>query len=71
MKQQSWILDGEKVSGLYYGNAFSGVVRESRVKYGGSVQYTVDLDQPIQLRWRSEPKSVILVDAIEIQSARS
>lgn len=68
MKQQNWIRDGERVTGQYYNKPFSGVVRESRVKYGGRVQYTVDLDTPIQLPWRNEPKDVILVDSEELQS---
>jgi hypothetical protein len=46
----SWNLEGKKVSGLYL-NLFpvGGEVVESRVKYGGSVQHTVVLNQPIQV----------------------
>ncbi len=62
----SWILDGQRVTADYLGTQVSGVVEDSRVKYGGRVQYTVVLDQPVQLRWRSEPTSRVLVDDTNI-----
>jgi len=44
----SWILEGQKVAGEYLGtHSFSGVVVESRVKYGGKVSNTIVLDTPI------------------------
>ena len=61
-----WIKDGEKITAQYMGHTVSGTVIESRVKYGGSVQYTVDLDQPVQLRWRTEPTLRVLVDQAEL-----
>ncbi len=66
MQQQSWVKDGERISGNYFGAAVRGVVEDSRVKYGGMVQYTVRLDTPIRLRWRSEPVGVVLLDESEV-----
>ena len=44
----SWILEGQKVAGEYLGtHSFTGVVVESRVKYGGKVSNTIVLDTPI------------------------
>jgi hypothetical protein len=57
-----WIKDGEQVAGKYFDQAFEGVVSESRVKYGGRVQYTVELHNPITLPWRNEPVNLVLVD---------
>lgn len=62
----SWILDGQKISACYLGIAVTGRVISSRVKYGGNVQYSVELDEPIQLPWRSEPTSMLLVDKNEV-----
>lgn len=61
-----WIRDGERVAGKYCGELIQGVVLESRVKYGGKVQLTVLLDQPIQLRWRTEPTNRVLVDTDQV-----
>jgi len=61
-----WIKDGEQVTANYYGMTVSGVVESSRVKYGGRVQYTVNLNAPVQLRWRSEPTTRVLVDSDEL-----
>jgi hypothetical protein len=62
----SWILDGQKVKAKYLGETVTGVVVDSRVKYGGKVQYTVELDSPVQFRWRSEPTDRVLVDRDEL-----
>lgn len=62
----SWIKDGVKIEATYLGERVQGRVVESRVKYGGEVQYTVDLDQPVQFRWRSEPSTRVLIDRKEI-----
>ena len=44
----SWNLEGQRVHGLYlYLFPYAGVVSESRVKYGGAVQHTVELDETI------------------------
>jgi hypothetical protein len=62
----SWVLDGQKVKAKYLGETVTGVVTDSRVKYGGKVQYTVELDSPVQFRWRSEPTDRVLVDRDEL-----
>ena len=45
----SWIKDGKQVTGKYYGRPFEGVVTESRVMYGGDVEYKVALHYPIHM----------------------
>lgn len=57
-----WIKDGERIQARYLGEIVSGIVESSRVKYGGEVQYTVILDQPLQFKWRTEPSTRLLVD---------
>jgi hypothetical protein len=44
----------------------AGKVIDSRVKYGGDVQHAVDLVEPIQLPWRTEPTLRVLVDHNEV-----
>ena len=62
----AWIKDGEQVAGKYFDQTFEGVVLESRVKYGGRVQYTVELHNPITLRWRNDPVDRVLVEAKDL-----
>jgi hypothetical protein len=62
----SWVLDGQKVKAKYLGETVTGVVVDSRVKYGGKVQYTVELDSPVQFRWRTEPTDRVLIDNDEL-----
>lgn len=62
----TWVLDGSKVSVNYLGVECNGTVVESRVKYGGSLQYTVVLDDAITLPWRSEPVNRVLVSDRDI-----
>lgn len=63
----SWILDGQRIKAKYLGDtAVEGIVTDSRVKYGGEVQYTVKLDKPVQFRWRSEPSETVLINRSEI-----
>jgi hypothetical protein len=65
----SWIKDGVRVRARYLGSeSVVGVVTESRVRYGGKVCYTVQLDQPTQFPWRSEPADVVIVDQAEIDA---
>ena len=61
-----WIKDGSTVKANYLGDLIVGVVEESRVKYGGKVQYRVKLDEPVLFRWRSEPTDVVLIDENEL-----
>ena len=62
----TWIKDGNTIVANYLGATVQGTVVDSRVKYGGRVQYTVDLDKPVQFRWRSEPSTRVLIDDDEI-----
>jgi len=62
----SWIKDGSTVRVDYLDYIVDGIVLESRVKYGGKVQYTVELSEPVQFRWRTEPTTRVLVDADDI-----
>lgn len=65
----AWIKDGKRVKARYLGSEnVTGVVVESRVRYGGKVCYTVNLDAPVQFRWRSEPTNVVIVDENEIDA---
>jgi len=62
----NWVKDGEKIVANYLGETVRGTVIDSRVKYGGKVQYTVNLDRPVQFRWRSEPSTHVLIDSDEL-----
>jgi hypothetical protein len=62
----TWIKDGKTIVANYLGETVQGTVVDSRVKYGGKVQYTVNLDRPVQFRWRSEPSTQVLIDSDEI-----
>lgn len=45
-----WNREGQRVAGLYLkAYAVSGTVINSRVKYGGRVQHTVELDTPMEV----------------------
>lgn len=53
-------LDGKRVIGMYMGDfAVSGVVRLSRVTYGGGMSHHVTLDNPINV-YGAVRESVIL-----------
>lgn len=59
----NWNLEGLRVYGRYMGEyPCSGRVESSRVKYGGGIQHTIVLDEPLQFRWRSEPTTRVLLD---------
>lgn len=46
----NWNLEGKRINGLYMGLfPYSGLVEESRVKYGGEVQHTVLVDEPFKV----------------------
>ena len=59
-----WNLEGLTVRGEYFGVPVEGVVTLSRVKFGGTVQHTVDLFFPITI-FGAERTSVLL-DANEV-----
>ena len=56
-----WIKDGKTIVANYMGEQVQGTVESSRVKYGGKVEYTVNLEKPVQFRWRSDPTNVVLI----------
>ena len=62
----NWIKDGKTIVANYLGQTVRGTVESSRVKYGGRVQYTVNLEKPVQFPWRSEPSTRVLIDSDEI-----
>jgi hypothetical protein len=46
----SWNREGQQVAGVYLKSyTVIGTVENSRVKYGGAVQHTVQLAQPIEV----------------------
>ena len=56
-----WNLEGKRINGVYLGLfPYSGSVVESRVKYGGSVQHTVVVDEPFKVY--GEVRERILVE---------
>lgn len=59
-----WNLEGQIVRGEYFGSPVEGVVTESRVKYGGSVQHTVDLFFPITVF--GDERTTVLLDDTEV-----
>jgi hypothetical protein len=61
----NWNLEGKRVNGMYMGLwPFRGTVTESRVKYGGQVQHTVKLAEPI--RAYGSLRDVVLVSVTEL-----
>lgn len=60
-----WDLTGDRVNGLYMGLfPYSGLVTDSRVKYGGDVQHTVQVDVPFVVF--GSIREVILVSITEV-----
>ena len=56
-----WNLEGKRVNGIYLGLwPFRGIVTNSRVKYGGKVQHTIQVAEPF--RAYGELRETILVD---------
>jgi len=43
-----------------------GVVVETRIRYGGSVQHELKLKEPLVLPWDDEPRTTLLVDDKQI-----
>lgn len=63
----SWILDGSHIKAKYLGVPVTGIVTDSRVKYGGEVQYTVKLDEALVLPWGGRSAGdTVLVNRSEI-----
>lgn len=64
----NWIREGQHVQAAYLSEYIvTGIILESRVKYGGRIQHTLKLDKPLELRWRSEPRDRALIDEEDIQ----
>lgn len=59
-----WNLEGLTVRGEYFGVPVEGVVTLSRVKFGGTVQHTVDLFFPITMF--GDERTSVLLDANEV-----
>ena len=59
-----WNLEGLTVRGYYFSIPVEGVVTLSRVKYGGSVQHTVELFFPITIF--GQERTTVLLDANEV-----
>ncbi len=59
-----WNLEGQIVRGVYFGVPVEGVVTLSRVKFGGSVQHTLDLFFPITMF--GQARTTVLLDADEV-----
>jgi hypothetical protein len=64
----SWNREGQKVVGIYL-NSYTvmGKVESSRVKYGGTVQHTVVLFQPIEVFGAVRDR--VLLDEKDIMSS--
>ena len=61
----TWNKEGQHVAGVYLkAYTVSGTVTESRVRYGGTVQHTVKLDQPVEVFGRSA--EVLLLDDTDL-----
>jgi hypothetical protein len=63
-----YIADGTRIIGVVYNNAVIGEVLSSRY-YGKRLVYSVKLDTPISLRWRTEPVTEVLLSGSEIKAA--
>ena len=62
-----WNKDGSTVKALYLGEyECVGVVEESRVSYGGTVLYTVQLDEPLVLPFSGEHREVVIVNESQV-----
>lgn len=56
----NWNLEGKRINGMYIGLfPYSGLVVESRVKYGGKVQHTVMLDKPFKVYGEMREKVLV------------
>jgi hypothetical protein len=61
-----WNKDGSTIKAEYCGTTFTGVVLESRVKYGGKVQYQVKADMPFYVDVLRANREIVLVDEDEV-----
>jgi len=63
-----FIPDNTRVIGLFKNEAIIGKVESSRL-YGKRLVYTIKLDNPISLRWRTDLVDTLLMGANEIKAA--
>ena len=63
-----FIADNTRVIGLFKNEAIIGKVLSSRI-HGKRLVYTVQLDNPINLRWRTDPVDILLMGANEVKAA--
>jgi hypothetical protein len=63
-----FIADNTRVIGLFRGEAVIGTVESSRI-YGKRLVYTVKLDNPVEVRWRTDPIFTVLLGKGEIKAA--
>lgn len=62
-----WNKDGNTIKAVYCGEPVTGVVLDSRVKYGGKVQYEIQLDEALYLPWSGgQPRDIVLVDEDDV-----
>jgi hypothetical protein len=61
-----WNKDGSTIKAEYCGTTFTGIVLESRVKYGGKVQYRVKAEVPFYVNDLRAEREVVLVDEDEV-----
>lgn len=62
----TWVKDGKTIVANYQGQTVCGTVESSRVKYGGRVQYSVNLEKPVKFPWRAETTTCVLIDHANI-----
>ena len=62
------IADNSRVIGICQGNAVIGTVLSSRI-HGKRIVYSVQLDEPLSFRWRTEPVYQVLLGNHEIKAA--
>lgn len=60
-----WNKDGSTIRAEYCGAEFDGIVLESRVKYGGQVQYKVKSD-PFWVHDLQQYREVVLIDENDV-----
>lgn len=57
-----WNKDGSTVKALYLSQyECTGVVKDSRVSYGGRVLYTLELNEPLVLPFTTELRETVIV----------
>jgi len=61
----NWNLEGSRINGLYLGFLpYTGLVLNSRVKFGGEVQHMVKVDEPFKVY--GEVREIVLIGIGEV-----